>query len=118
TAAMSAVPAAAVAMLAALIAGIATDVVMRAALGWIALLAAAGAADYRLTRRAWLQTTPRMTRLLPASLAVGKQCEIQLNIEAMGSATWQIELFDHSDPSLLTQGLPVTLEVGSGKRVL
>jgi len=116
-AALSAVAAGAAGLLVALIVGIPVDIALWAALGWIVLLAAAGAADYFVTRRAWLQTTPRMTRLLPASLAVGKKREIQLNIEGTGTDPWRVQLFDHSDPSLLTQGLPVTLEIGAGKRV-
>ena len=115
--ALSAVAAGTAAVLAALIAGIPVGVATWLAVAWIVLLAAVGTADYRLTRRAWLRAAPRLTRLVPTSLAVGKQCEIQLNIEATGTAPWRLELFDHADPGLLTQGLPVTLEVAGGQRV-
>jgi uncharacterized protein (DUF58 family) len=104
-------------LLVALIVGAPVTVIAQAALGWVALLAFAAVADYRLTRRAWEQMTPQMMRIVPPSLAVGVKRDVELVIEGTGTAIWKIDLHDHSDPSLLTEGLPTTLTVGGGKRV-
>jgi len=92
------------------------------ATGWtgaagLLLLAIAMVADYRVTRHAWSLSAPGMTRVVPAALAVGVRREVVLHIDAAGSTPWQVALHDHSDPSLLTEGLPTTLEIGAGKRV-
>ena len=88
-----------------------------AAAAWIALLATITAVDYRLTRRGWQETAPRLTRVVPAALAVGVPREIALIIESTGSLSWNVAVYDHADPSLLTEGLPATLSIGGGKRV-
>jgi uncharacterized protein (DUF58 family) len=58
-----------------------------------------------------------MTRVVPAALAVGVPRDIALIIEGDGALSWNIAIYDHSDPSLRTQGLPATLVIGGGKRV-
>ena len=116
-AALSAVFGGAVCLLVALIVGASVGDVGWVALAWIVLLAFAAVADYRLTRRAWLEMAPRMSRLVPPSLAVGVQRDVELVIDSTGAANWTIELYDHSDPSLLTEGLPATLTIGAGKRI-
>jgi uncharacterized protein (DUF58 family) len=116
-AALTAVSVGAACLLIALVVGTPVTTAAWAACVWIALLGAAAAIDYRLTYRAWLQTVPRMTRLVPASLAVGVQRDIELIIDGAGARTWNIEIHDHSDPSLLTEGLPATLTIGGGTRV-
>jgi uncharacterized protein (DUF58 family) len=88
-----------------------------AATAWIALLATMTVVDYRLTRRGWQETAPRLTRIVPAALAVGVPREIALIIEGTGSLSWNVAVYDHADPSLLTEGLPATLSIGGGKRV-
>jgi uncharacterized protein (DUF58 family) len=115
--ALAAVAAGAVCLLVVLIVGVPVITAAWAAAGWIVLIAAATAADYRLTRQAWLQTAPRMTRVVPAALAVGVQRDIDLIIEGAGSLSWNVAVYDHSDPSLLTEGMPATLAIGGGKRV-
>lgn len=107
----------AVCLLVALLVGMSVSDGAWAALAWIALLAFAAVTDYRLTRQAWLEMTPQMTRVLPAALAVGVKRDVDLVIDGPGSDVWRIDLYDHSDPSLLTEGLPATLDVGGGKRV-
>jgi uncharacterized protein (DUF58 family) len=116
-AALTALLGGAACLLVALIAGLPVSDALAAAALWIALLAFLAVTDYRLTRRAWLHATPQLTRLMPASLAVGVERDVELAIDGPGAAAWRIELYDHSDPSLLTQGLPATLAVGGGKRV-
>jgi uncharacterized protein (DUF58 family) len=58
-----------------------------------------------------------MTRRLPAAFAIGARRSVELAIEADGSADWQCELYDHADPTLSTEGLPVRLHVRGGTRV-
>lgn len=101
----------------ALLAGSPTAAVGWAALTWIALLAVVGLADYWLTRRAWEEMDPRMLRSVPAALAVGVKREIQLAIDGRGSRSWKIELYDHADPSVRTEGLPANLTIGANQRV-
>ena len=115
--ALTAVAAGAACLLIALIAGVPVGLTAWAAAAWIILIGTATVADYRLTRRAWLQTAPRMTRLVPAALAVGVKRDIDLVIEGVGALSWNIAIYDHSDPSLQTEGLPADLTIGGGKRV-
>jgi uncharacterized protein (DUF58 family) len=112
-----AVAAGAVCLLVALIAGVSVTAAGRAAAAWIVLLGTVTAVDYRLTRRGWRDLAPRMTRIVPAALAVGVPRDITLIIDGDGTLSWNIAIYDHSDPSLLTEGLPATLAVGGGKRV-
>jgi uncharacterized protein (DUF58 family) len=115
--ALAAVAAGAVCLLIALIVGVPVGLTAWAAAAWIILIGTATAADYRLTRQAWLQTAPRMTRVVPAALAVGVKRDIDLVIEGVGALSWNIAIYDHSDPSLQTEGLPAALTIGGGKRV-
>jgi uncharacterized protein (DUF58 family) len=115
--ALIAVLAGALVLLVALVIGVPVVTVTWAACAWMLFLAFAGVTDYRLTRQAWLHATPQMTRHLPASLALGVKRDVELVIDGAGAATWRVELFDHSDPSLQTEGLPATLTLGGGKRV-
>jgi uncharacterized protein (DUF58 family) len=115
--AFAAVAAGAVCLLVALLLGVSVTTAAWAAAAWTGVLAAATAADYRLTRRAWRETAPRMTRVVPAALAVGVKRDIELIIEGDGTSRWNVAIYDHSDPSLLTEGLPAALAIFGGKRV-
>ena len=115
--ALAAVAAGAVCLLIVLIVGVPVITAAWAAAAWIVLLSMATAADYRITRQAWRETAPRMTRIVPAALAVGVKRDIDLIIEGTGARSWHIAIYDHSDPSLRTEGLPATLAIGGGKRV-
>ena len=114
---LAAVGVGATCLLIALILGVSLTTTAWAAAAWLLLLGTAVTADYRLTRRAWSQSAPSMTRVVPAALAVGVKREIVLLIDGAGPAPWQIALYDHSDPSLQTEGLPTRLLVGAGQRV-
>ena len=116
-AALSALLGGAVFLLIALILGLSVPNAAGVAVLWIVLLTVVAVIDYRLTRRAWLQATPQLTRIMPAALAVAVQRDVELTIDGPGATPWTIEIYDHADPSLLTQGLPATLAVGGGKRV-
>jgi uncharacterized protein (DUF58 family) len=113
----AAVAAGAVCLLVALIAGVPVITAGWAAAAWIALLGTVTVVDYQLTRRGWRDLAPRMTRIVPAALAVGVPRDVALIIDGDGTLSWNIAIYDHSDPSLLTEGLPATLAIGGGKSV-
>ena len=114
---LAAVGAGAACLLVALILGVPVTLAAWAATVGLLLLTLAFIADYRLTRHAWTRAAPNMTRTLPAALAVGVRRDVVLHIDGLGTHSWQVAIYDHSDPSLRTEGLPTTLQVGAGKRV-
>jgi uncharacterized protein (DUF58 family) len=115
--ALAAVGTGAACSLVALLLGTSLTVTAWAAAAWLLLVTVVFVADYRLTRQAWSQAALSMTRVVPAALAVGVRREVVLHIAGTGSLTWQIALYDHSDPSLQTEGLPTRLSIAAGKRV-
>jgi uncharacterized protein (DUF58 family) len=80
-------------------------------------VAGAAGADYVLSARAWRRASPIMTRQLPAAFAIGVKRSITLAIETAGAQTWRCELCDHSDPALLTEGMPVRIATEGGRCV-
>ena len=114
---LAAVGAGTACLLAALLLGASVATTAWAAAAFALLLTLAVVADYRVTRHAWSRSAPNMARMVPAALAVGVKREVVLHIDSGGNETWHIALYDHSDPSLRTQGLPTTLLIGAGKRV-
>jgi len=115
--ALAAVGAGATGLLVALILGVSIAAVAWAATLWVALLTVAFVADYRLTSHAWSQSAPRLSRVVPAALAVGVKRDIVLHFDGHGVNTWTVLVYDHSDPSLRTEGLPATLKIGADKRL-
>jgi uncharacterized protein (DUF58 family) len=112
-----AVAAGTAALLVALILGVPVATAARAALIGVVVLATAAVTDYGLTRRAWVQSAPRMSRVMPSALALGVKREIQLVFDGGEDGPWSLDIYDHSDPSLLTEGLPAKLSIEAGKRV-
>jgi uncharacterized protein (DUF58 family) len=105
------------AALVALVAGVRLATVSQlSALGVFTLLAGI-AVDYVISRRAWRASSVRFVRRLPPAFAVGVQKPVVIGMEATGGFDWSCKVYDHADPSVLTTGLPVTLEVLSGKHV-
>ncbi len=78
--------------------------VSAAALGWMAL-------DFWLTRRAWRATPLRWTRRLPDAFALGVARTIEGTLINTGPQRWRVAFFDHADPDLDPQGLPVTADL-------
>jgi uncharacterized protein (DUF58 family) len=103
-----------IAVLLALLMG--TPVSVAAWVGFAGVLALVAAAiwDYAASLRAWHQSSPKMTRRLPAAFAIGVRRPVQLAITTVGTAIWRCELHDHADSSLLTEGLPMTLSLPGG----
>ena len=114
---LAAVGAGAMGLLVALLLGVSLTMTAWAAAAWTLLLTVAVIADYRITRHAWSRSGLTMTRALPAALAVGVGRDIVLHIDAAGDDPWRIALYDHSDPSLQTQGLPTRLSIGARQRL-
>ena len=104
-------------LLVTLLMGVPVTTAAVAAAAFALLLTLAVVADYRVTRHAWSRSALSMARLVPAALAVGVKRDVVLHIDSGGHHPWHIDLYDHSDPSLQTQGLPTKLFIDAGKRV-
>ncbi len=84
--------------------------------GWavLAVLAAGAvwsALDLWLTRRAWRAAPLQWTRALPDAFALGVQRTIDGTLVNTGTRRWRVAFFDHADPDLDPQGLPVTADL-------
>ena len=103
--ALWALAAGAIGVLLGLVAGLEPQSAALFASVWAMALAATGIGDYLVTRKAWQEASPRLSRRLPDALAIGVRSDIHLCIETQGGEDWRCELFDHVDPTLLTQHL-------------
>ena len=101
----------AVAALCALLLRVPAADVGRAVLVALALAVAWTAFDLWLTRRAWRAAPPQWTRRLPDAFALGVQRMIDGTLANTGSHRWRIAFFDHADPDLDPQGLPVSADL-------
>jgi uncharacterized protein (DUF58 family) len=97
--------------LAVLLLGVAATTAMRVALAALGAVLALGTIDYALSLRAWRRSSVTMTRHLPAAFAIGARKPVRLAIDSAGPQAWRCELYDHADPSLGTEGLPIHLTV-------
>jgi uncharacterized protein (DUF58 family) len=80
-------------------------------LGMVALGVLWAAVDFWLTRRAWHAAPLQWTRRLPEAFALGVQRTIDGTLVNTGKRRWRIAFFDHADPDLDPQGLPVTADL-------
>jgi uncharacterized protein (DUF58 family) len=96
-------------MLIALLAGVAVDRTLAAAVAALVLLAVIGAWDYTASLRAWRRSMPRLVRRLPAAFAIGARRTIDVTVETDGPARWECDLHDYADPGLAASGLPLHL---------
>jgi uncharacterized protein (DUF58 family) len=105
------------AVLASLLMG--TTVGVAAGVAVLAMLALAGvmAWDYADSLRAWRRASPTMRRGLPSGFALGVKRPVNLTIDLKGPESWWCELYDHADPSLQTEGLPMRLLLVGGRRI-
>jgi len=103
--------------LVALVTGVRLSTVSQlSALGVLALLTGF-AIDFVVSRKAWRASNIRFVRRLPPAFAVGVQKNVLIALEAEEGVAWSCRVYDHADPSVITIGLPVTLEVRGGKHV-
>jgi uncharacterized protein (DUF58 family) len=112
-----ALAAGAVAVLVALLMGVAVTAAMWMATGALLTLLVVATWDYVASLRAWRSSSPTMTRRLPTALAIGVKRPVHLAIDTEGARTWQCALHDHTDSSLLAEGLPMGLILRGSKRV-
>jgi uncharacterized protein (DUF58 family) len=86
-------------------------------IAWIALggLVVLAAADYFYSANAWKQSAPTFFRHLPAAFAVGVERRVQLDLTLAGNRDWECVVYDHTDATLLIQGLPIALTLQAGK---
>src|SRR3954466_5465332 len=103
--------------LVALLAGAEVAGVTRVAIAASAVAAAAALADYLYSVRAWRLSSPVLRRQLPAAFAIGVKRPVPIAIDAQGARQWHCALYDHADATLVTEGMPVTLDVQGGKSV-
>lgn len=99
-----------------LVAGVRVQSVAEAtAVGLTALVAAAGLDLWR-SWRLWRSGTVALTRRLPPALAIGVRRSVSLAVGHDGEETWQVQIYDHADPALRAEELPVSLQLEPGKR--
>src|SRR4051794_27204230 len=103
--------------LAALLARVQVQTVTRVTLAAGAVFAVAAVVDYLGSARGWRQSSPLMKRHLPAAFAIGVKANVGVAIESKGDRTWHCALYDHADSTLVTDGMPATLEIEGGKSV-
>ncbi len=107
-----------VVLLALLLAGVSATVAMRAAVIALLALLALCALDYAASRRRWRHSSPTLTRALPPAFAIAVKRPVHLILRVPESAgrkdAWRVELYDHADPSLRTEGLPATARATTG----
>ncbi|HEY0857376.1 MAG TPA: DUF58 domain-containing protein [Albitalea sp.] len=89
--------------------------------GWVsAALLLAGLAwaviDIRRSSVAWHQSALQWQRQLPPALALGVQRTVACALVNDGPTAWQVELFDHVDPSIDFDGLPQQVVVPARAR--
>jgi uncharacterized protein (DUF58 family) len=115
--ALWALTAGAICVLLALVAGleVRSAALLAAVLGLVLL--ALGVTDYVITRKAWREAAPQLSRRLPDALAIGVKSDIQLSIETRGGPQWSCELFDYVDSTLLTRGMPASVTLPGGGRL-
>jgi uncharacterized protein (DUF58 family) len=117
SATIAATGAATAAVLALLVLGIPVPTATAVTTIGVGILALLAAADYAMSRQAWVKADPRLKRRLPAALALGVTKPVQLILEAAGDATFRVRLYDHTDPSLLTENLPIEVTLKGGKQL-
>ena len=112
--AIAALTVAAAAVLCLLILGMPRPRASALALAMGVALAAACAIDFHLTRRDWRNAAATLTRRMPAAFAIGVTQPIHLELELGGLRAWKIKLHDHTDATLVTEGMPRHFTVRGG----
>jgi uncharacterized protein (DUF58 family) len=100
-----------------LVAGVPVDRARWIAVAALAALIAAAAADYAHSRASWRESAVSMARRLPAAFAIGGRRQIHLQIAAASGRPWRCALYDHTDPTFETDGLPAAVTIVGGTRV-
>ena len=89
------------------------DVNRLAGLALLALVVVA-VADYVYSRHAWRRADVKLQRHLPAAFAIGVERRISVDIALNSPLDWSCRVYDCVDATLITQGLPIALELRAG----
>jgi uncharacterized protein (DUF58 family) len=103
--------------LAALIANVSLPLVAQLTAVAVIVLITVGVADFLASRLAWRKSKVLLVRKLPPAFAVGVQRPVRVLIRAEGALSWLCRVYDHADPSFITEGVPKTIEIAAGKEV-
>lgn len=87
-----------------LIAGVPVPFVARLVAAAITLQLLATVVDYLRSRRSWRAAPPALSRKLPAAFAIGVRKDVGLVIDNASPFDWRVELHDHLDPTLHSEG--------------
>ena len=109
--------AAAAVVLVALLAGLAPAAARWIAAGIVALVLALLAFDYAVTLRAWRRSMPRLSRVLPEAFAIASKRDVRLALDVQAPGRWDVVLYDHTHPTLASDGLPVAIAISGPQRV-
>ena len=107
----------AVAGLAALVANTPLSLVAQLVAVAVIVLVTVAIADFFSSRSAWRKSNVQMLRKVPPAFAVGVQKPVGVIVRAEGALSWSCRLYDHSDPSFITDGMPTSIEIQAGKEV-
>jgi uncharacterized protein (DUF58 family) len=107
----------AAAALAAIIADIDLGAIIHTAWIGVGIAVTVVIADLAYSHAAWQQAAPVLVRHLPAAFAIGVERRVQIDLTIAGHRDWECSLYDHTDATLLTQGLPITLRLQANKRI-
>ena len=105
------------ALLLALVIGVAVTSALWAAIALLIVVFTLTVWDFARSLRAWHAASPRLVRRLPSAFAVGVRQTVHLAIDVDGTVAWSCALYDHADPSLVTEGLPMSLSLTGGTRL-
>ena len=103
--------------LAALIASVSLSLVTQLVAVAVILLITVAAGDFFASRSAWRKSNVQMIRKLPPAFAVGVQKPVSVILQTEGPLSWLCSVYDHSDPSFITEGMPRAVEIRAGKQV-
>ena len=111
-----AVAAAGVAAIAALALGVPLQTVARTSIAVATVGSLWALVDIMRSMVAWRHTPLVWKRRMPAALALGVQHNLACALVNEGPNTWRVELFDHVDPSVDFEGLPLQVLVPAKAR--
>jgi len=80
-------------------------------------IAAFVVADIVWTRRAWQHAPLKGERHMSAAFALGVPSDVRLVFHNHTGPQWRIRVFDHADPTLILEGLPLQTVVAQNQQV-
>lgn len=96
--------------------GVPREAVAAAAIATLAAALAWAAVDVWLSARAWRASPLALRRRLPAAFALGVRRTIVCHLVNEGPHRWRVAFFDHVDPTLDFEGLPLDVDAAANAR--